>query len=227
MGIKPNATTRRSCEPSGQVVSPPSAAFEAFELRRAREERDNPAIAELRSSRPSPRSARAARLSLPWRALDWVAPAENIERVVYGVILVGALLAAESGFHESYLDTIVSAAIATAVYWLAHSYAHVLGQRLEMHEHLTPRALGRGLAHEAALLRGAAIPQLVLLIAWATGAAQESAVSAAVWTSVAWLIALELLAGFRARATPAERLLETAMGAVMALGIIALKIVLH
>ena len=96
-----------------------------------------------------------------------------------------------------------------------------------MHEHLTPRALGRGLAHEAALLRGAAIPQLVLLIAWATGAAQESAVSAAVWTSVAWLIALELLAGFRARATPAERLLETAVGAVMALGIIALKIVLH
>jgi hypothetical protein len=41
--------------------------------------------------------------------------------VVYGVILVGALLAAESGVHETYLDTVLSAVIATAIYWLAHA----------------------------------------------------------------------------------------------------------
>jgi len=39
------------------------------------------------------------------RALYWILPSESTERVVYGVILVGALLAAESGVHETYLDT--------------------------------------------------------------------------------------------------------------------------
>ena len=47
--------------------------------------------------------------------------------VVYGVITVGALMAAESGRHESYLDAFASALIATLLYWLAHSYADCSG----------------------------------------------------------------------------------------------------
>ena len=39
-----------------------------------------------------------------------VVPEENPSGVVYGMIVIGALLAAESGRHETYLDTIASAA---------------------------------------------------------------------------------------------------------------------
>jgi hypothetical protein len=147
--------------------------------------------------------------------------------MVYGVIVIGALLAAESGRHESYLDTLLSTLLAAALYWLAHSYADVLGRRLETQERLTAGALLRTLAHDWALMEGAAIPLVALLIAWASGATQQTAVSAALWSAVACLILLELLAGIRSRATPRELLLEVAVGVAMGMGILVLKIVLH
>jgi hypothetical protein len=143
------------------------------------------------------------------------------------VIVIGALLAAESGRHETYVDTVASAVIAAALYWLAHAYASVLGRRLGFQERLTARALWRALAHDLALIRGAAIPLVVLLIAWVSGAAQATAVDAALWSAVASLVVFELIAGIRSRATPGELALEIGVGIAMGLAILALKIVLH
>jgi hypothetical protein len=158
---------------------------------------------------------------------DWIVPAENPAGVVYGVIVIGALLAAESGRHETYVDTVGSAAIATALYWLAHAYATVLGRRLLGSEHLTAGSLRRALAHDWALVRGAAVPLLVLLLAWATGAAQATAVTAALWSAVVSVIAFELLAGLRARPTRGELAIQVGVGVVLGLGIIALRVLLH
>ena len=154
-------------------------------------------------------------------------PAENPAGVVYGVIAIGALLAAESGRHESYVDTVGSALIAAALYWLAHAYATVLGRRLVTLERLTARALSRALIHDWAIIRGAAIPLLALLIAWAAGAAQETAVTTALWCAVVSVVAFELAAGIRSRATPGELALELGVGMAMGLAILALKVVLH
>ena len=131
-------------------------------------------------------------------------PEESTSGVVYGIIVVAALLAAESGRHESYLDTVASAAIAAALYWLAHAYAELLGHRLEQRERLTAGALGRALAHDRAILRGAALPLAVLAVCWATGAAQQTAVTAALWTTIASLVAFELLAGRTRPRAPAR-----------------------
>jgi hypothetical protein len=154
-------------------------------------------------------------------------PEESTSGVVYGIIVVAALLAAESGRHESYPDTIASAAIAAALYWLAHAYAELLGHRLEQHERLTAGALGRALAHDRAIIRGAALPLVVLAVCWAAGAAQQTAVTAALWSTIASLVGFELLAGVRARASPRELALEAGVGAAMGVAILALKIVLH
>jgi hypothetical protein len=154
-------------------------------------------------------------------------PGQKPASVIYGVIVIGALLAAESGSHESYLDTVGSAAIALWLYWLAHAYAYVLGHRLQTHERLSARSLWRALLDESAILTGATLPLLALLLAWATGAAQTTGVEAALWTAVASLIAFELLAGIRARATPGELVLEAGVGMTMGLAILALKVVLH
>jgi hypothetical protein len=156
-----------------------------------------------------------------------VLPSKNPSGVIYGVIVVGALLAAESGRHEGYPDAIGSAALATALYWLAHAYATVLGRRLSRGERLTPAALGRALAHDWALVRGAAIPLLALLVAWLAGAAQETAVTSALWSAVASLVVLELVAGLRSRANAAELLLEVGVGLAMGLAILLLRIILH
>jgi VIT1/CCC1 family predicted Fe2+/Mn2+ transporter len=154
-------------------------------------------------------------------------PAANPSGAVYGVIVIGALLAAESGRHESYLDTFASAAIAAALYWVAHSYAGVLGRRLSTGERLTAAALLDSLAHDWALIRGASIPLLALAIAALAGAAQETAVTAAVWSSIVSLAVFELIAGLRSGASRGELALEVGVGVAMGLAILALKIVLH
>jgi hypothetical protein len=139
-------------------------------------------------------------------------PAANPSGAIYGVIVIGALLAAESGRHESYLDTILSAAIAAALYWVAHSYAGVLGRRLSTGERLTLGALLGALGHDWALVRGASIPLLALVIAAAMGAEQETAVTTAVWSSVASLVVFELIAGLRSGASRGELALEAGVG---------------
>ena len=154
-------------------------------------------------------------------------PAGNAAGVVYGVITVGALMAAESGRHESYLDAIGSALVATILYWLAHAYADLLGRRLASGERLTARALGSALVHDWAIVRGAAIPLLALVIAWLVGAGQEAGVTAALRTAVVTVVVFELIAGARAKSTPGELALKACVGVTMGLAILALKGILR
>ena len=154
-------------------------------------------------------------------------PAGNAAGVVFGVITVGALMAAESGRHESYVDAIASAVLATLLYWLAHAYAELLGRRLDTGEHLTVRALARALAHDWAIVCGAAIPLLALVISWLLGASRESGVTAALRTAVVAIVAFELLAGIRTRSTRPELLLKVAVGVTMGIALLAVKGVLR
>jgi hypothetical protein len=159
--------------------------------------------------------------------LTWLLPGTNPAGAIYGMIAIGALLAAESGLRETYLETLASALIALALYWLAHAYADMLGQRLEKRAQLTATGLGRTLLHDWAIMRGGAVPLFVLLACWAAGASQESAVTIDLWVTAGNLLAYELLAGLRARSRPTELLLEGCVGAAMGLGILALRVILH
>jgi hypothetical protein len=161
------------------------------------------------------------------RAATWVVPAENPARAIYGLLAIGAVLAAESGRHEGYVDTVLSAAITACGYWLLHSYARALGLRFVQRTRLTVGALKQALRHESAVLRGAAVPLAALLIAWGAGAAQETAVSIALWSVVVSLIVVELLAGIRARSSPGELVLETGVGVVLGISVLLLRILLH
>jgi hypothetical protein len=154
-------------------------------------------------------------------------PERNPARVVYGLITVGALMAAESGHHESYADLVASAFVATALYWLLHAYSAVLGHRLETRDRLRPATLMYGLAEESPILTGAAVPLAALLIAWATGASQETGVTVALWTAVVSLVLFELVAGLRSRASAGELALEVGVGVAMGVAILGLRTLLH
>jgi hypothetical protein len=170
-------------------------------------------------------TTRARRLAI--RTLDRLLPGENPAGAVYGTITIGALLAAESSLRDTYPETVGSLVVALLVYWLAHSYAELLGQRLSAGERLTLSGLGRALGRDWAIVRGAGAPLVALLVAWAVGASQDTGVTVALWTCVASLLAFELLAGLRARAQPAELALELCIGATMGLGVILLRVILH
>ncbi len=146
---------------------------------------------------------------------------------MYGVIAVGALLAAESSSHDSYADAVGSAIIAALVYWLARSYATLLGRRLTTDDQLTVGTLMQALAHERTVLRGALVPLSALLLAWLSGADQETGINVALASTIVTIIAFELAAGIRSRSTRREIALELGVGVVLGLAIIALKTLLH
>jgi hypothetical protein len=146
---------------------------------------------------------------------------------VYGTVTVGALLAAESGLRETYLETVGSLAIAVLLYWFAHSYAEVLGLRLSRHETITWAELWDAFSQDWGIVRGAAAPMLAVLIAWAVGAQQSTAVTAGTWAAVASLIVFELAAGLRSRAKAPEMVLQVTAGVTLGLGILALRALLH
>lgn len=141
--------------------------------------------------------------------------------------MIGALLAAESDRHESYLDALLSAVITVLLYWLAHAYARLLGERLRTRRRLTGKALVAALRHEVPLMRGGLLPLLALALAALAGAGERAAVNAGVWTAIACLALFELVAGVRSGAARGELALECAIGIAMGAAIFALKIVLH
>ena len=65
------------------------------------------------------------------------------------------------------------------------------------------------------------------MIAWAVGASRESGVTAALRTAVVTVVVFEVLAGIRAKSTPAELLLKAAVGVTMGLAILAVKGILR
>lgn len=153
-------------------------------------------------------------------------PARNPGGVVYGIIAIGALLAAESDAHETYPETVASALIAALLYMLAYGYAGLLGRRLSSRERLTAARLAQALGDEWSIVRGASVPLAAVLLGWAIGASQHAAVTAAVWVAVGAVVAFELIAGLRSHATPGELALEVGMGIVLGVGILGLKAVL-
>jgi hypothetical protein len=146
---------------------------------------------------------------------------------VYGTIAVGALLAAESAGQESYVETVGAVVITLVLYWLAHSYAELVERRLEQEAKLTLEFALDTLMHELPILLGASVPLVTVLISWGTGAGLSSAVSAAVWTSAAIVVAIEVVSAVHARLKGRELLVQILVGAVVGLLIVALKALLH
>ena len=157
----------------------------------------------------------------------WVEPDDNPSGVVYGTIAVGAVLAAESTRRETFPETIEATLLILGLYWIAHTYATVVGKRLKKREALSPGGLWRAFLHEGAIVKGAAIPIAVLVAMWVGGASLDSGVSAALWTSAAALAAFEIVAALRTPATGSQRLAQVIVGALLGAGVLLVRVVLH
>lgn len=151
----------------------------------------------------------------------------NAGAAVYGTITVGAILAAESAGSETYIDTVGAVLIAILLVWLAGAYAEFTEDRLELKKGFTLAGFRRAVVHEVGIIAAAAIPLVEVVIFWVSGGALSSAVTAAVWTSAAMVVTIEVLVGLRARLRGRKLAAHTALGAVFGLLIIVLKLVLH
>lgn len=147
--------------------------------------------------------------------------------LVYGTIVVATLLAAESARSETYGKTVGAVILAVLTYWLAVSYAHYSGERLEREEAFHPRAFGRAALSEVTLLMGAAPELLAVLIVWAAGGSLTLAVQVGVWVAAAFIVVAELITGVRADLHGRALVRQTLVGAVVGLMIVALRLLLH
>jgi hypothetical protein len=151
----------------------------------------------------------------------------NPARLVYGTIVVAALLAAEDAQKETYAKTVSAVVIALLFYWFAHSYAESAASRIEARTRLTVEEIIGSMIHESPILLGAGVSLVPLLIWWVAGGSLTAAVTAAVWTSAAMIVVYEVVAGVRADLTGKELVLQTAVGAALGVLVIVLKMLLH
>jgi hypothetical protein len=161
------------------------------------------------------------------QAVGLLIPADNPARHVDGIILTGALLAIESTRHETLAQAAGAVAIVIVLLWLSHSYAEALAERLEQGHPLSARQIYQTAGHELALLRGAFLPLVVLLLANALGLATGSCVNAALLSAVALLFIIELVAALRSHLSPVELAFQVALGVLLGVGVLVLHLVNH
>lgn len=183
----------------------------------------------MTDSKPEPTDADPG---LPKRGLVatilwWIDPEENPSGLVYGTVAVGAVLAAESTRRDTFPATIGATVLILCLYWIAHTYAAVTGDRLKSREALTAPSLWRSFRHEASIVKGAALPIAVLLVLWAIPVTLDTAVTAALWTSAALLAVIEAVAAFRSHLSRAETAVQVFMGSLLGAGVLLVRVLLH
>lgn len=151
----------------------------------------------------------------------------NLGAAIYGLLAVGALLAAESATRETYVDTIAAVTVASLLIWLAHAYAEFAAWRMSEGRRFAAPDFARTLVHEVSILVGASCPLLAVLIAWVAGASLESGVTAGLWTVAGTIVIIEVISGLRANLTGREFLIQSAAGAALGLLVLALRVILH
>jgi hypothetical protein len=151
----------------------------------------------------------------------------NLAAAIYGSITVGSVLAVESAQRETYAETVGGTLLALLIYWLAHSYAEYTSHRLEHGQALKPATLARTMRDEIAIMLGAGIPLLAVILSWAAGARLQSAVTLGVWMSLSTVVLLEVLVASRAELSARQLVPQLALGVLLGLGPVGLKLILH
>jgi len=144
----------------------------------------------------------------------------TIAGTVYGTIVVLAtLMGGAAGFKDNLWKLAAVAAMTTLVLWVAHVYAHGLGESLSLGRRLTAGELGEVALHELSIPLAAVLP-LAAVVLGAVGVLEGRT---ALW--LAFGIGLVTLGGQGVRYARAESLSTT--GTVVSVGVnVALGLVI-
>ena len=151
----------------------------------------------------------------------------NPAGLVYGVLAVATVIAAESTRRETFGKLFLASVVTMVLYWVAHAYARQWASRYTKAGEWSLAELTASFVHEVSILAGAALPTSVLLVSWAAGASTETAVTAVLWTAGVELLLLEVLPGIRHGLRLRDLAVQTLLGVSMGVGILGLRVVLH
>ena len=156
------------------------------------------------------------------RRYPWVSRALNAE-AVYGTVLTAGLISAFSLYNPG-LPALIARTVGTVlVFWGAHVYAEIVGNR----EMSWREAVREALQRSAGLLWALIVPVACLSVAALLGWPVDAAVDLSLWAAV---VTLAVLGWWAARQRQAGLLAKLATGAGtagMGLALIALKALVH
>jgi hypothetical protein len=153
---------------------------------------------------------------------------QNPARAIYGTILVMAVISALA--HDESItsaDLIEGVAATTIVFWIAHVYAEVLGNRLQG-EHAASWANVRSAMHHEWPIVQAAVPLVLALVLGVVGIlSTDAAVNVAIAVGIVelflWGLAVGRRLGLSLSATIAAGIINGALGVAIA----GLKVLVH
>jgi hypothetical protein len=147
---------------------------------------------------------------------------------IYGTLTAAALLAIETDRRETLWQAGISLGVAIVALWLAHGYAVSVGHRFAPGEEETAfHHLVGSLRDEAGILRGVIIPLLVLTGCGLAGVSDSTAISAAFFSTVAVLVAVELIAGLFSSRRARDVVVEVGTSVIVGVGVVLLKYIVH
>jgi hypothetical protein len=151
----------------------------------------------------------------------------NPAAAIYGVITVGALLAAEGGQHDTYAETIIALVVAITMYWIAHAYSAYAGGRFAEGHRVSVKGLAEALVVELPVLVGAALPLLVVCAFGIGGAALGTAITAGVWAAAITIAGIEVVTAVRTDLTGRDLVIQCSVGIVIGLLVVVINALLR
>jgi hypothetical protein len=144
---------------------------------------------------------------------------------IFGTI-VGASVLASADPADPLSDVAWAVVVTLVVYWLAERWSELLGSHLRG-EPLTRRRIGEVFGRGWPMVQASYTPLVVLLISWALGASNTTALNVALTVCVATLAGLGLVAGRRAGLSGWATAGSVFFTAMLGLTLILMKATLH
>ncbi len=149
----------------------------------------------------------------------------RISGTVYGTIIVMSVLAAGSRAYQHELWRLLAiVAVTVVVLWLAHVYAHGLGESLELGRRVTLGELRSIAGREYSIVAAAVLPLISLALGVAGVLPNRSAVLLALWLGVVALTVQGVRYARLERLSRGAAVATVAMNLAIGLGLVALEV---
>lgn len=152
---------------------------------------------------------------------------QTIAGTVYGTIIVMSVIAAGAKAYEHQLWRLVAlAGGSSVVLWLAHVYAHGLGESLILGRHLTVEELASIARREYSVIAAAILPLVAVGLGAAGVLAQRASVQLALWLGVAVLAAQGVRYARMEHLSGRAACVAVGLNLAIGLGIVALEVLI-
>ena len=143
------------------------------------------------------------------------------------MLAIGTLIAAEGARGETYADVTEATILALGLYWLAHAYTSHFGTRLERTEQSGIQWVIPALLHEAAILKGAALPIVAHCCSPGCFGPRSRQALLPDFGQLVWRFRAGTCCWVATSSCGAEIAIEVALGVVLGAGVLGIRVLLH